>query len=133
MKYRLQDCIGFRLRKLSRIVDGHYRKNLTGFDITEKQLGILSVLYEMKKVEQGKIGKFLLLERSTVSRNIKLLKEKGYIKSTPDYKPEIELSAKGKKLIIKLLPLWEKTMDELIVKLGKDGMKLIEKLEAKLL
>lgn len=132
MKYELNNCIGLRLRKLSRIVDGYYRKNLIDYEITENQLTILFLLSEMKKVEQGRIGKVLKLERSTVSRNIKLLEKKGLIKRTPEYKPEIELTTKGRKLAIELIPLWEKTMDELIAKLGDNGLQIIKKLEMKL-
>ncbi|MCH7515643.1 MAG: MarR family transcriptional regulator [Bacteroidetes bacterium] len=132
MKYELNNCIGLRLRRLSRIVDGYYRKNLIDYEITENQLTILFLLSETKKVEQGRIGKVLKLERSTVSRNIKLLEKKGLIKRTPEYKPEIELTTKGRKLAIELIPLWEKTMDELIAKLGDNGMQIIKKLEMKL-
>ncbi len=129
MKYELNNCIGLRLRRLSRIVDGYYRKNLIDYEITENQLTILFLLSEMKKVEQGRIGKVLKLERSTVSRNIKLLKEKGLIKRSPEYKPKIELATKGKNLVLELIPLWEKTMDELIAKLGDNGMQIIKKME----
>ena len=80
MKYELNNCIGLRLRRLSRIVDGYYRKNLIDYEITENQLTILFLLSETKKVEQGRIGKVLKLERSTVSRNIKLLEKKGLIR-----------------------------------------------------
>ncbi len=132
MKYELNNCIGLRLRRLSRIVDGYYRKNLIDYEITENQLTILFLLSKMKKVEQGRIGKVLKLERSTVSRNIKLLEKKGLIKRTPEYKPEIELTTKGRKLAIELIPLWEKTMDELIAKLGDNGLQIIKKLEMKL-
>ena len=132
MKYELNNCIGLRLRRLSRIVDGYYRKNLIDYDITENQLTILFLLSEMKKVEQGRIGKVLKLERSTVSRNIKLLEKKGLIKRTPEYKPEIELTTKGKNIALELIPHWEKTMDELIAKLGDNGMETINKLELKL-
>lgn len=132
MKYELNNCIGLRLRRLSRIVDGYYRKNLIDYEITENQLTIIFLLSEMKKVVQGRIGKVLKLERSTVSRNIKLLEKKGLIKRTPEYKPEIELTTKGKNIAIKLIPRWEKTMDELIAKLGDNGMQIIKKLELKL-
>jgi len=132
MKYELNNCIGLRLRRLSRIVDGYYRKNLIDYDITENQLTILFLLSEIKKVEQGRIGKVLKLERSTVSRNIKLLEKKGLIKRTPEYKPEIELTTKGKNIAFELIPRWEKTMDELIAKLGDNGMQIINKLELKL-
>lgn len=132
MKYELNNCIGLRLRRLSRIVDGYYRKNLIDYEITVNQLTILFLLSEMKKVEQGRIGKVLKLERSTVSRNIKLLEKKGLIRRSPEYKPEIDLTAKGKNLALELIPLWEKTMDELIAKLGDNGMQTINKLELKL-
>ena len=132
MKYELNNCIGLRLRRLSRIVDGYYRKNLIDYEITENQLTILFLLSEMKKVEQGRIGKVLKLERSTVSRNIKLLEKKGLIRRSPEYKPEIELTTKGKNIAIELIPRWEKTMDELIAKLGDNGMQIIKKLELKL-
>ncbi len=132
MKYELNNCIGLRLRRLSRIVDSYYRKNLLDYEITENQLTILFLLSETKKVEQGRIGKVLKLERSTVSRNIKLLEKKGLIKRTPEYKPEIELTTKGKNIALELIPRWEKTMDELIAKLGDNGMQTINKLELKL-
>jgi len=132
MKYELNNCIGLRLRRLSRIVDGYYRKNLIDYDITENQLTILFLLSETKKVEQGRIGKVLKLERSTVSRNIKLLEKKGLIRRSPEYKPEIELTTKGKNIALELIPRWEKTMDELIAKLGDNGMQTINKLELKL-
>ncbi len=132
MKYDLQLCIGSRLRRLSRIVDGHFRSKLSEFNITENQMTILFVLNKMGKVEQGKIGQTLVLERSTVSRNIKLLEKQNYIKRTSDYRPEIELSKKGNELVQKLIPLWEETMDELISKLGKSGLTHLSELESSL-
>ncbi|WP_298504227.1 MarR family transcriptional regulator [uncultured Maribacter sp.] len=132
MKYDLQLCIGSRLRRLSRIVDGHFRSKLSEFNITENQMTILFVLNKMGKVEQGKIGQTLVLERSTVSRNIKLLEKQNYIKRTSDYRPEIELSKKGNELVQKLIPLWEETMDELISKLGENGLTYLSELENRL-
>ncbi len=132
MKYDLQLCIGSRLRRLSRIADGHFRSKLSEFNITENQMTILFVLNKKGKVEQGKIGQTLVLERSTVSRNIKLLEKQNYVKRTSDYRPEIELSKKGNELVQKLIPLWEETMDELISKLGEDGLTYLSELENRL-
>lgn len=129
MKYDLQLCIGSRLRRLSRIADGYFRSQLSEFDITENQMTILFVLSKMGKVEQGKIGQALVLERSTVSRNIKLLEKQNYIKRTSAYRPEIELSKAGNKLVQTLIPLWEETMDELIAKLGENGLTNLTALE----
>ncbi len=132
MKYEIQQCIGARLRRLSRIVDSYYRKRLADFEITEKQMTILFALSKMGRVEQGQIGRLLVLEKSTVSRNVKLLEKQGLIQRTDQYRPVIELTQKGRDLVQNLLPIWEKTMDELVAKLGDDGMKMIEALEKKL-
>lgn len=132
MKYNLQHCIGSRLRRLSRITDGYYRKQLSDFSITENQLTILFAIKKMGKVEQGKIGQVLVLERSTVSRNVQLLEKKGIIIKTTGNRPEIELSKKGKELVQILIPLWENAMDELMDKIGDEGMLYISELEKKL-
>lgn len=94
---------------------------------------IIFALSKLGKVEQGVIGQLLVLQRSTVSRNVKLLEKRSLLVKTTDYRPEIELTKKGKKLVETLLPLWESIMDELIGKIGKTGMKHLEELEKKLL
>lgn len=132
MKYEIHQCIGARIRRLSRIVDNYYRKSLANFEITENQMTILFALSKMGRVEQGKIGRFLVLEKSTISRNLKLLEKQGLIQKTAQYRPEIELTQKGRELVQNIIPVWEKTMDELAAKLGDDGMKQIEELEKRL-
>nr|WP_298998347.1 MarR family transcriptional regulator [uncultured Allomuricauda sp.] len=132
MKYDLQLCIGTRLRRLSRIADGYFRTHIADFDITENQMSILFFLKKIGAIEQGKIGENLALQRSTVSRNIRLLEKKNYVKSTNNYRPEIELSQKGNELVSMLLPIWENIMDELIEKIGTSGMEHISELEKKI-
>lgn len=131
MKYELQQCIGARLRRISRITDGYYRKCLVDFDITENQMTILFALSKMGKIDQGIVGKRLALERSTISRNIKLLHKKGLILKTDEYRPEVELTKEGMVLVKNLIPLWHKVMEELAEKIGSDGMDIIATLEKK--
>jgi len=131
MEYAVQKCIGARLRKLSRIADGFYKKKLSDFNITESQVTILFILNETKRIEQGKIGQMLFLERSTVSRNIKLLEKRKLLTKTLEYRPLIELTEKGKNLATDIFPIWNEIMNELMAKIGKSGFKIIEELEIK--
>ena len=133
MKYRLKHCIGLRLRRLSRVADGYMRNCVAEFGITENQMTILFLLTELGKVEQGKIGEVLVLQRSTVSRNINLLEKQNLVLKTTDYRPEVALSRKGKQLVNNLIPLWENAMDALIQIIKTDGMTNIKKLEDRLL
>jgi len=132
MAYNVEQCIGNRLRCLSRIVDKDFRSSLKVFDITESQLSILFALTKLGKVEQGKIGEALVLERSTVSRNVKILERRGIIIKSSDYRPEIELTQKGHDLVQTIMPIWESLMDKFIDKLGNEGMENIKSLEQKL-
>ena len=129
MAYDLQNCFGSRMRQLSRITDGYFRNQLVSFNITENQMTILFALFKLERIEQGKIGQTLRLERSTVSRNIKRLEKQGYVIRTSAYRPKIELSKVGNKLVQELVPLWEETMEELVDKLGEDGLAAIATLE----
>ncbi len=133
MKYKIDQCIASRLRRLSRITDGYLRKALKDFDITENQMNILFALFALGKVDQGEIGKRLILERSTVSRGIKILENKKYITKSSSYRPEIELTKNGRELVKKMDPVWQSFMNEVCSKIGKDGMDSIKKIEQTLI
>lgn len=132
MKFDYEDCIGARVRQLSRIVDNHFRVHLKEIGITENQMTILFALKKMGLIDQGSIGIQLSLERSTVSRNIKLLEKKGYVKRTDAYRPEIELTTEGLELVAKLTPIWESIMDILREKLTATGLDSLVHIESKI-
>ncbi|TXN38248.1 MarR family transcriptional regulator [Flagellimonas hymeniacidonis] len=132
MKYKLEHCIGSRLRRLSRIADGEIRKVLGDYKISENQMTILFTMHELGRVEQGKIGEVLCLERSTVSRNIKLLEKQNLVSRSKEYRPEVELTVQGLDLVKVLVPEWENAMDVLVGQLQEDGMSSLKKLENKL-
>lgn len=129
MKYKLEDCIANRLRRLSRIVDGSFRKHFAGFDLTENQISILFTLYKSGTIPQGTLGERLVLERSTISRNIRLLEKRELVLRTEAYRPEIAITREGRKLAESLMPLWEQAMDEISEKIGKDGNRQLMELE----
>ncbi len=129
MKYHIDDCIGSKLRKLSRIVDNEYRKNLAAFNVTESQLSMLMVLAKIKSIEQGKIGNYLSLERSTISRNVQKMVKNGWVQRSKAYQPTIALTPKGESLLNDLLPHWERTMDSIKARIGQRGIQYLTDLE----
>lgn len=131
MKFDYIDCIGSRLRQLSRIVDNMFRSYLQDFDITESQMTILFALTKLGRVEQGVIGQVLSLERSTVSRNVKILINKGYLEKSEDYRPLVSLSTEGEILVDKITPIWEEVMTVLTERLGNEGVAGLYKIEEK--
>lgn len=67
-----------------------------------------------------------------MSRNIKLLEKRNIVDRTSDYRPQIELTTKGEALVDTIIPVWENLMDDLMSKLGSDGITPIASLEEKL-
>lgn len=90
---------------------------------------ILFTLHELGRVEQGKVGEVLCLERSTVSRNIKLLEKLNLVLRTTDYRPQVELTTKGMDMVKTIVPEWEKAMDMFMDNLEDDGIDSLKKLE----
>jgi DNA-binding MarR family transcriptional regulator len=130
-RFQYQDCIHSRLKKISRKVESIYRKNLTDFDITVPQLNILLIIETKGEVDQSFIGSFLLLEKSSVSRNLLRLIEHGYVfRDDSNYKKVLSLTAKGRVLVKKIQPYWEKSMDEISTLLGSQGLKSLEDIES---
>ena len=133
MKYQFNQCLGARFRRISRIIDTEYRACLQGFGITENQMNILFALKASGEISQGQIGDFLVLERSTISRNVNLLVKQDLVKRTTDYQPKVELTKKGITLVNELVPVWEKVMDNLVETIGVENFESIKELEKKLI
>jgi DNA-binding MarR family transcriptional regulator len=114
MKYEIQECIGARLRGLSRQVDAIYRKYLVGTNITENQLSIMLALYKTGEIEQIEIGRILNLERSSLSRNLtRLIDQNMVVKKGAVNRPLISLTDTGLKKVKDILPTWELAMKEI--------------------
>ncbi len=123
MKYELEECIGARLRALSRKVDSIFRKHLQGSNITANQLSIMMVLYKTGKIGQIEIGRILTLERSSLSRNLVRLNERGLIlKEGAVNRPMISLSKTGVKQVDRLIPAWENAMNDIHQTIGEKAI-----------
>jgi len=133
MKYEFHQCLGARFRRISRIIDAEYRACIQDFGITENQMNILFVLKSSGEIGQGQIGDFLVLERSTISRNVNLLVKQDLVKRTTDYQPKVALTKKGMTLVNELVPVWEKVMEDLIETIGIENFESIKELEKKLI
>lgn len=133
MKYKLDHCVGNKLRRLSRIVDQEYRVGIKDFNITENQMTVLFLLHSMGTVDQGVIGKKLYLERSSVSRNLNVLQKGGYVIKNDAYRPKVSLTPEGTELVLQLIPVWEDIMDKIVSEIGIDGVEMINELEKKLM
>lgn len=114
-----KSCISGQVMKCNRIIANVFRKYLSPFNITDSQLSMLFVISKINEVTQKNISEILYLEKSTVNRNLKRLKEKNYI--SLDQKVFISITEEGKVFLEQLIPEWNLAMKEIREVIGKEG------------
>ncbi|MEE9364147.1 MAG: MarR family transcriptional regulator [Cellulophaga sp.] len=116
--------------KCNRMVANVYRKHLSKFNVTDSQLSVIFVLSKAKSINQKGIAEILVLEKSTINRNIRRLLNDGIIKKGKDM--NLSLTSKGQILLKKALVGWGKFMTEINSSLGEDGIMALDLVTSKL-
>jgi len=119
-----QDCISSKVMRLNRVIANIFRKYLKPFDITDSQLSILFVLNKKNNLNQKQLAELVVLEKSSLNRNLTRLEKADLISKKPF--PHINISQKGVSLVEKITPEWEKAMMESERLLQKDGKTALE-------
>ena len=120
-----QQCIADKVRFLNRSITGLYDKALRPIGITTAQMNILVVVGKFGSATPDQVGQWLHLEKSTLSRNLERLRKNGWLDVIPESRGRshrIELTPKGKEVMKKGLPLWEKAQRNTRSLLGKQGV-----------
>lgn len=128
-------CYAVRVRMLSRAVSAVYERVMghTGFSIAQVNLMVAAGMHGPSS--PGKLGRSLHMERSTVSRNLERLLERGLMVGGPEGGErvrEVALTPAGEKAIEEILPLWRTAQEEAAALLGEPGAASVRKLGARL-
>lgn len=117
-----QICVCANLRKKTRVVTQLYDKLLqpTGLKIT--QYSMLANIDYQQSVSISRLGEILLLDQTTITRNINLLKQNGYVDITKDPQDArtkvITLTEKGGEKLNEAAPIWEEIQEKIINDIG---------------
>ena len=125
-----QLCPLMRLLVISRKFEKVYRKYFNKLNVTQSQVSILLMVAKIGEIAQSAIGKQLELERSTVSRDLARLIDKGYLHKTANgVSPNISLTKEGIKVAKLVAREWEKGYKDSCDLLGKKGMNALGEIE----
>lgn len=123
-KKHLKDCACKNLRMTSRVITQYFDKALqpTGLRIT--QLALLSDISSCESSTIGQLADILLMDQTTVTRNVEILKKSGfiYVKTGDDdlRKRCITITENGISKLIEALPLWENAQLRIEQGIGKE-------------
>ncbi|MER3329562.1 MAG: MarR family winged helix-turn-helix transcriptional regulator [Candidatus Kapaibacterium sp.] len=123
-------CLASKVGRISRLTSNIFRKHLSKHDITESQLSILFITSKMKEITQKQISDIYYLEKSTVSRNLKRLVDKGYLEEKQ--LPRIVITSAGLDFVTEVIPSWNNAMAEIKDELGENGISAIDEVITKL-
>jgi len=124
------DCISSKMMRCNRIIANIFRKHLKESDITDSQLSIMFFVAKSTNVTQKNISDFLIMEKSTVNRNIKRLLDKKYLKF--ENNTLLNTTNLGNEALEYIIPKWNKAMHEAEEILGKAGLTSLNLLQTKL-
>ena len=105
-----------------------YRKQSTYLNDKLKEYGlnaglypVLITIYKNEDLIQEEIAKRIGLTKSTITRNLKKLENKGFIKRIPNKRTKIiKITEKGKITVKKIMDLDEKWDEKIIEIIGKN-------------
>src|SRR5215831_15962852 len=78
-----RECIAMRIRLLNRVVTKVYDDCLRPHGLRAAQMNILVAVSLMKSASPSEIERRLYLEKSTVSRNVDRMRQRGWLKFAP--------------------------------------------------
>jgi DNA-binding MarR family transcriptional regulator len=107
---RIEDeCFAGRVQILNRVATGIYDDALRPHGVRVSQMNVLAVVAARGPVQASEICRRLRLDKSTLSRDLDRLLERGWVRSTlgAGRARNLEATDGGRALIRAVLPAWE--------------------------
>lgn len=118
-------CLLMRTRLVARVLTGIYDDAFRDFGIHSPQFALLVVISKMGSASRAEIGRFHHQDRSTLTRNLKILIAAGWLEESPGSSGgrarPMRLTKSGVSLLRKVEPAWRKAQAQVSALLGNDN------------
>jgi len=117
----LDVCACFQLRRASRAVTQLYDAALAPAGLRSTQFVLLSLVRVEEPVRQDHLADLLGMDRSTLSRNVKLLTDAGLLRrarAKGERASRLQLTPKGLRKVAETVPLWERVQTSFTEHMG---------------
>jgi DNA-binding MarR family transcriptional regulator len=117
-------CLCLHVQRAARALGRRFDEALRPFGLTNGQFSILMSLNRPEPPPMGPVASLLAMDRTTLTAALKPLERRGLVKVSQDPSDRrsriLALTAKGKNLLARALPVWERTHHQ-IEQLIPDG------------
>ena len=115
-------CVGTNLRMVTRVVTQFFDEALRGTGLRVSQLPILAALAQVEQIGLTTLADQLLLDYTTLVRNLKPLERDGLVKTSRGEdrrRRMIELTPAGEEKLNEAYPLWQEAQSTILVRFGR--------------
>ncbi len=119
---QVQNCTSFHLRKASRAVTQMFDEALKPCGLYSTQFTLLNAIFFSQPATITKLSKALIMDRTTLTRNLNPLKKNGWIEISPgeDKRTKtLSITSSGKKVLNDATLYWNQVQKQVVGKLGK--------------
>lgn len=123
-------CVGFNLRKASRMVTRFFDDAFEPLGLRSTQFAILAAIGRHKGLSHSRLADLLVMDRTTLTRSIKPLENMGWTinaESSDKRKRLVKLSTSGYKILNKALPIWENAQVKILEDMGDEDSRQLLK------
>ncbi|HTS85631.1 MAG TPA: MarR family winged helix-turn-helix transcriptional regulator [Usitatibacter sp.] len=116
------DCICGNLRMATRAITAVYDEHLKASGLTSNQLAVLWPIVAMEPTPMSEIAKAVVMDKTTVSRNVAGLEALGLVQIQPGEDARLRLvstTAKGRHAFALAMPAWEAAQEAVAKTFGK--------------
>lgn len=113
-------CIAGQLRMLARRITGRYNEAFAAEGVTFAQAGLLMRIFARPGIRQTELSRQLQIEKSAMSRDVKLLEKNGWLLGAP--RNGLFLSEGGTQLAKRCHKIWNVLNAQIREELGPDAI-----------
>jgi DNA-binding MarR family transcriptional regulator len=117
-------CLCLHVQRAARALGRRFDEALRPFELTNGQFSLLMSLNRPEPPSMAPVASLLAMDRTTLTAALKPLERRGLLKVSQDPSDRrsriLALTAKGKNLLARALPVWEQTHHQ-VERLIPDG------------
>jgi DNA-binding MarR family transcriptional regulator len=129
------DCIAVRVRIINRVLTALYDEALRPLGLRVSQANILVAVARKEEARPADVCRLLRLEKSTLSRDVEVMKRKGWLVSDPPTggrNQALRVTPEGLELLDRSQPAWESAQAEARLLIGDPGVDALHRIAEKL-
>jgi DNA-binding MarR family transcriptional regulator len=128
-------CVGYRVRRLSRVVSAIYDEAFAPLKLKISQFGILAMLSRRGPLSAAELCRLVVMDKSTASRNLQRMRRRGWLSAGQDGAgagQRVSLTREGARVLEAAYPIWCEAQTEARRRLGAEGLKALDVVVARM-